>query len=49
MSDRKFYEGEVAAQIQLGCNICAMSVDGAVADEKFTADLFACFVVRDKF
>lgn len=49
MSDGKFDEGEVATQVQLGRDVCAMGMDRTVTNKKFAADLLACFVVRDKF
>ena len=49
MSDGKFNERQVAAQIEFLQNVGAVRVNRAVADEKLCADFPARFVFGDQF
>lgn len=47
MSDGKFNERQVAAQIEFLQNVGAVRVNSAVADEKLCADFLTGFVFGD--
>ena len=49
MSEGKFNERQIAAQIELLQNMGAVRVNRAVADEKLFADFPARFVFGDQF
>ena len=49
MSDGKFNESQIAAQIEFLQNIGAVRVNRAMADEKLRADFLARFVFGDQF
>ena len=49
MSDGKFNERQIAAQIEFLQNVGAVRVNRAVADEKLCADFPAGFVFGDQF
>lgn len=49
MSDGKFNERPIAAQIEFLQNVGAVRVNRAVADEKLFADFPARFVIGDQF
>ncbi len=49
MSDGKFNERQIAAQIEFLQNIGAVRVNRPVADEKLCADFLARFVFGDQF